>query len=223
MNKKVRDSLRRTGVKIQHPNSALKAAIAERFNRSLQDLIFKYLTHHETRRYTDVLQSLVQTYNKRGHRTLKYMSPNAADLPENRHYVISALNDYYTKITAKRVRARFKIGDTVRIRRELTVFLRGYHERFKRELFTIIAVERRMPIPAYTLKSLDKDDVISGLFYNNELQKVLGGVYKVEKVIKRRVRNGKVQLYVKWLDFGPSHNSWIDAEDVTEIYHGERG
>jgi hypothetical protein len=223
VNTNVRDALRRAGIKIHHPNSELKAAIAERFNRSLQDLIFKYMTHHETRRYVDVLQALMQTYNTRGHRTLKYMSPNEADLVQNRHHVISALNDYYTKVTSTKVKPRFAVGDTVRIRRELTVFLRGYHERFKREQFEVVAVERRMPIPTFTIKSLDTGDIISGSFYNNELQKVLGDTYKVEKVLKRRVRNGKVQLYVKWLDFNARHNSWIDADDVTETYDGENG
>ena len=223
INQNVRDALIQANIHIQHPNSELKAAIAERFNRSLQDLIFKYLTQNETRKYIDLLPDLLMSYNTRGHRTLRYMSPEEAELEENKTHVISALNHYYTKVTTVNTKIKFAVGDIVRIRRAQTKFTRGYHERFTRELFKIIEVQQRMPIPTYKLKSLDKDDTIQGGFYNNELQKVLGDIYKVEKILKRRTRNGKPQIYVKWLDFGSAHNSWIDESDITEVYnnHGE--
>jgi hypothetical protein len=148
------------------------------------------------------------------------MSPNDAELDINKNHVVSALNAYYAKFTSLKPNYKFAVGDTVRIRREKTTFLRGYHERFNRELFEVVEVLRHLPIPTYKLKSLDRGDVIAGAFYNNELQKILGDIYKVEKVLKRRTRNGQVQLYVKWLDFGRAHNSWVNATDVTERYHG---
>jgi hypothetical protein len=205
-------------IKVLHPNSEIKAAIAERFNRSIQDLIYKYLTQNETRKYIDVLPDLLATYNNRGHRTLKFMSPNEAEQEENKNFVISALNEYYSKIVALKVREKFKVGDFVRLYKYPTKFTRGYHERFTRELFEIVKVNRRMPIPTYSVKSCDTNDVIKGSFYNNELQKVSGDVFKVEKVLKRRTVSGQRQLYVKWLDFGNHHNSWINEGDVEEVF-----
>ena len=109
VNKAVYTFLRQKNIKVLHPNSEIKAAIAERFNRSLQDLIYKYLTENETRRYVDVLDDLLVTYNNRGHRTLKYMSPNEAELGENKNHVISALNEHYTKIAAVKTCIKFKM------------------------------------------------------------------------------------------------------------------
>ena len=165
-----------------------------------------------------MLPDLLATYNSRGHCTLQYMSPNEGELEQNKNHVISALNQYYSKITAVKSKINFKVGDTVRVRRELTKFTRGYHERFGRELFEVVEVQQRMPIPTYKLKSLDKGDIVQGTFYNNELQKVKGDVYRVEKVLKRRKKNGQLELFVKWMDFGSAHNSWINAGDVTEVF-----
>jgi hypothetical protein len=218
VNQNVYNYLKELDIFVHHPNSPLKAAIAERFNRSLQDLIFKYLTQNETNRYIDVLEDLLTTYNTRGHRTLQYMSPNDAELEKNKNHVISALNQYYTKITSLQTKVKFAVGDTVRIEKERTKFARGYHERFTRELFEVVSVNRRMPIPTYKLKSLNTDEIIGGAFYNNELQKVSGDIYRVEKVLKKRTQHGVKQLFVKWMDFDSSHNSWIKESDITETF-----
>ena len=54
---------------------------------------------------------------------------------------------------------------------------------------------------------------IKGGFYTEELSKTkYPDVYLVEKVLKRK---GK-KLYVKWLGFDSSHNSWINEKDVVK-------
>jgi Chromo (CHRromatin Organisation MOdifier) domain len=59
-------------------------------------------------------------------------------------------------------------------------------------------------------------------FYAEELQpiNVKDAVYKIEKVLrKRKLKNGKTQLFVKWLGWDDTHNSWIDGEeDVTRVF-----
>jgi hypothetical protein len=218
VNKKVYPFLRRKRIRVLHPNSEIKAAIAERFNRSLQDIIYKYLTENETNNYIDVLSGLLSTYNNRGHRTLKFMSPNEAERNENKNFVVSALSDYYTKITSQQTRIKFKVGDIVRLYKYPTTFARGYQERFTRELFEVLSINTRMPIPTYTVKSCDEGDIIQGTFYSNELQKVTGGIFKVEKVLKKKVVNGKLRLFVKWQDFGSQHNSWIEEDDIDRVF-----
>jgi hypothetical protein len=54
-------------------------------------------------------------------------------------------------------------------------------------------------------------DILGG-FYEMELQKVKHpDVYLVEKVLKKK---GK-KLYVKWLGFDESDNTWIDENNIT--------
>jgi hypothetical protein len=51
--------------------------MVERFNRSIRDLIDKYMTEYNTNKYIDVLDKLVSNYNNRKHTVIK-MSPNFA-------------------------------------------------------------------------------------------------------------------------------------------------
>ena len=45
-------------------NSELKASVAERFNRTLKTRMWKYFTVKNTRVYINILQDIVQGYNK---------------------------------------------------------------------------------------------------------------------------------------------------------------
>ncbi len=55
-------------------NDDIKAAVVERFNRTLKGAMWRYLTHANTRRYLDVLPQLVTSYNNTYHRSIK-MAP----------------------------------------------------------------------------------------------------------------------------------------------------
>lgn len=219
VNRQVTNFLIGANIKIIHPNSELKAAVAERFNRTIQDKIYKYLTENETYKYIDELSNLLHSYNNRPHRTLQYITPSDAELNENKNKVLNAHNVKYTKINEKRKVPKYKIGQKVRIKSLQQHFQRGYHERFLREHFEIIGINVRMPIPMYIIKSLNTNDVIKGAFYEEELQPVSGDVFKVEKVIKKRtLRNGEEELFVKWQGYDNQHNSWIKATDVVRNY-----
>jgi len=48
-------------------NDDLKASIVERFNRTLKGCMFRYSSKHQTRRYLDVIDDLIQSYNNTCH------------------------------------------------------------------------------------------------------------------------------------------------------------
>ena len=54
-------------------NDDVKAAIVERFNRTLKTRMYKYFTANNTRRYIDVLQDLVKGYNNTVHSSIKWL------------------------------------------------------------------------------------------------------------------------------------------------------
>lgn len=203
-------------IKRIHPNSSIKAAMAERVNRTLQDLVYRYMTDKQTNRYIDILPKLVQTYNSRGHRTLNFMSPNEAENPTNLNTVRNVVfhNRGKTIMKGRKMKPRFKIGDMVRIKKENVTFQRGYHERFSREYFKIVEINHRLPVITYTVQSMNKNDVIEGGFYAEELQLVRSDTFKIEKVVKRRIRNKKREVLVKWLGFDSKHNSWIPESSL---------
>ena len=63
--------LRRHDIKFYtSENEDLKAAVVERFNRNLKTKMFRYFTHANTRRYLDVLDDLLHSYNNTHHRSI---------------------------------------------------------------------------------------------------------------------------------------------------------
>jgi hypothetical protein len=42
-------------------------------------------------------------------------------------------------------------------------------------------------------------------------------VFRVEKVLKRRVRNKIKEVYVRWQGYPDKFNDWIPEEDVTDL------
>ena len=59
-----------------------KAAVVERFNRTLKELTYKYMTVHNTLKYLEALPDLVRRYNTRIHSATQ-MAP--ADVTPEKH------------------------------------------------------------------------------------------------------------------------------------------
>ena len=182
-------------------NDDIKAACVERFNRTLKTRLFRYFTHHRTNRWIDVLDDFIQSYNESFHRSIG-MAPNDVTF-DNTEIVMKRL--YPEKPVPK---WKFLIGDTVRISKYKNIFQKGYLRNWTDELFTIVERYPTHPV-TYGLKDLSEEH-IRGRFYEPELQRVIktDDVYKVEKVIKTRKRNGKVEYYVKWRGYPDKFNSW---------------
>jgi len=100
-----------------------KAALVERFNRTLKSRMWKYLRTNETRKWIDIVQQLVNDYNNSFHSTLK-MSPVEASKPEN--YVVVWNHIYGAYLTAKYEAPKYKLDQTVRISKYKSVFDKGY-------------------------------------------------------------------------------------------------
>lgn len=192
VNRLVTDYLTKENIKIIHPNSEIKAGTVERVNRTLQNLIYRFIDENETDgRFIHVLQDLVNSYNTRGHSTLQYMTPEEAEKPENSGKVLCALNIYYSKAVSKRQEPKFSLGQTVKISIQKDKMSRGYKETTKDELFKIIDINKRLPIPMYTLQSLNDKEIIEGGFYANEIQPIYGNVYKINEVLKSEHARGR--------------------------------
>ena len=203
-------------IKCFNPDTSIHAAFVERFNRSLQDLIYRYKTENETRRYIDVLPQLLETYNNRNHRMIG-TTPFKAENDESTHLKIRNLAaKYHEKIKKRPV--VFKLGDKVRIVKLRSKFSRGYNEQQNQEIFKIKAIKTKSKIPMYVLETYNGDETISGSFYEFELVKVSGEVFRIEKIIKKRNRRGLQEYFVKWKGFNDNYNSWINSTDVEQEF-----
>lgn len=104
---------------------------------------------------------------------------------------------------------KFNVGDIIRISKYKSIFEKGYTPNWSTELFK---VDKILPTNPYTYIIRDlHGQRISGSFYEYELQKSEEhDVYLVEKELKKR----DDKVYVKWLGFDNTHNSWINKSDI---------
>jgi len=217
---------RLNNIDVRMADSSSHAPFVERFNRTFQSLVYKHMSQFETERYLDmkddkgnsipVLSNLVKTYNNRKHRSIG-VTPFEAENNPNVHLDMRLkMSKYYESVKRKPV--KFNIGDKVRIAKLKGKFSRGYQESANAEIFKIYEIKRKK-IPMYILSNFNGTEIIKGAFYSFELTKVTGDVYRVEKVIRTRKRNGKTEHYVKWKGFDDSHNSWIEADNIVQKFN----
>ncbi len=66
--------------------------------------------------------------------------------------------------------------------------------------------------PTYKIQDMNGEE-IQGTFYEEELQKSEQEIFRIEKIIRSRVKNGKKELFIKWDGYDKSFNSWIPFDD----------
>ena len=213
LNKGFQQFLQQRGVLYFHTWNETKASVVERFNRTFKGRMYKYFTASNTRRYIDVVQDLVAGYNKAYHRSIG-RAPNQVTV-EQQDVVRQRL---YGPTETPLKRARFQVGDQVRISKVKGVFEKAYLPNWSTEVFRIQQRHTRRPV-VYTLEDLN-GEVLAGTFYEAELQHVTTtpeDVYQVEAILKTETRRGKPYHWVKWLGWPASFNSWIPATALRPI------
>lgn len=195
-------------------NPDVKAAVIERFNRTLKTRMWRYLTHKNTHTYIHVLPKLMIAYNNSKHRSIK-MAPNEVN-KGNSFQVWMSL--YGSEIKKKIKIPKLKVGDCVRISKNKGTFEKGYETNWSEEIFTISEI-KPFPEPLYVLEDLN-GETIDGMFYENELQKVsvtAGRTYKVDKILGTKGRGVSKEYLIKWYGYSDAFNSWIPAADLTRF------
>lgn len=88
-------------------------------------------------------------------------------------------------------------------------FYKGYTPNWTAEIFRVRKIQFGNPI-TYLLHDLDGEE-IKGTFYEEELQLAkFPDLYLIEKELKKK---GK-KVFVKWLGFDDTYNSWIDKSAI---------
>ena len=206
LNSTFQSMLRRHGIKFYtSENDDLKAAVVERFNRTLKTKMFRYFTYANTRRYVDVLDDLLHSYNNTYHRSIG-MAPLEVG-PHNEDVVRTRL--YPQKPTSHKW--KYDVGDRVRIAMQRQTFRKGYLGDWSEEIFEIASRLPTTPV-TYSLRDLG-GELIKGSFYEPEVQKVLKSDderFDIDRIVKTRKRNGKIQYLVSWKGYPAKFDSWVD-------------
>ena len=102
------DFLNKNNIKLYSRNSSNGAVFAERFNRTIRDLLKRPVFEKGDGSWIDVLPKITKQYNNTTHSSTK-LSPKDASLKENEGYVYKNLLDKRNKINPK-----FQINNFVR-------------------------------------------------------------------------------------------------------------
>lgn len=205
-NKDVSPVLKKFGIKHYSTFSTLKASIAERYNCTIKNWIWREFSLRGNYRWIEFLSDIIKYYNNRVHRSTGF-APSKIN-KKNANIVMSRL---LVKNLPPRKRNKFKIGNPVRISKYKHLFAKGYTPNWTTEVFYITKVQKTRPT-TYKIKD-ESGQEIEGGFYEAELQKTkYKNTFLVEKIIRRK----NDQVLVKWLGFDKKFNQWIPAEDVED-------
>jgi transposase-like protein len=168
--------------KITHlkTKSILKAAVVERFNRTLRLKIERYLTYAKSNIFTNVLQDLVDSYNNTIHPFHGYTPAQVYNMPEEKRKILKQLVYKHEKPFEKMslddfksvtVDFKFKIGDYVRLVEDKKLFQKS--STFKKWSDEIFVIDELCPtLPAtYKVKRVN-GNIIDWRYYKEEIQKV---------------------------------------------------
>ena len=205
--------LRKNNVKLYSTENEEKSSVVERWNRTIKTWMWKYFTANNTKRYIDILQSLIDKYNNTKHRAIG-CKPVVARQP-------SSYADVYQKLYKKRSEERakdpkFRVGEQVRISKKKKTFEKGFTPNWTEEVFTIVEVKPTKP-PTYKIQDT-RGDSIDGTFYEAELQKSTQEVYRIENIVKKRTsKEGIKEALVKWKGYDRKFNSWIPVSELQRL------
>ena len=110
----------------------------------------------------------------------------------------------------------YNVGDRVRISVHKNLFEKGATANWSEEIFEISEVLTYTQPVTYRLKDMT-GEIIDGAFYTEQLQKTDQQIYRIDRVLIKRVKkDGTKECYVKWSGYQNKFNQWIPAEDVLE-------
>jgi hypothetical protein len=194
--------------------TVLKAAIVERFNRTIKNKIWKHFSLIGKYKWIDDLPRLMDEYNNSRHRITKFAPATVNE--SNKDQVLRNILTEYTRKSippnTAPTRNLFKVGDYVRIsKHKAPTFSKGYTPNWSAEIFKIVKRNNTTP---YTYMLQDETgNVINGSFYSQELQITrFPDTFLIEKVVRKDPRRKRV--LVKWFDIPHAKNSWIPEEDL---------
>ena len=167
-NREVKNLLKSKGIELYMTISEDKATIVERFDRTLKERMWRYFTYTEKFRYIDILPNLIKTYNNSYHRSIK-MEPNKVNKSNSKQIYLN-LYGFNEDRNVNIFKKKLFVGDHVRISKYKSVFDKGYVPNWTNEIFVINKILFKTRV-VYKLLSLT-NEVIDGIFYEEELQKV---------------------------------------------------
>ena len=141
--------LNKNDIKLYSRNSSFGSVFAERFNRTIRDLLKKPVFEKGDGNWIDVLQTITKQYNRRIHSSTK-LTPIQASLKKNEGCFYKNLLD-----KRKKIKPRYEIGDLVRTADLRKTFSKGDTFNWSYKLYKIKEIVNDT-IPSYKIDKLSE-------------------------------------------------------------------
>ena len=168
------DFLNKNDIKHYSRNSSYGAVFAERFNRTIRDLLKKIVFEQGDANWIDILPTITKQYNNRTHSSTK-LSPKDASLKKTEGLVYKNLLDKRQKVKPK-----YEIGDLVRTAYLKKTFSKGDTTNWSYNLYKITEIINDT-IPSYHIDNLKER-------YNEALLKKTELSMKENKSVMKKLR-----------------------------------
>ena len=165
--------LNKNNIKLYSRNSSYGAVFAERFNRTIRDLLKKPVFEKGDGNWIDVLQTITKQYNNKTHSSTK-LTPTQASLKKNEGYVYKNLLD-----KRKKVKPKYEIGDLVRTADLKKTFSKGDTTNWSYKMYKITEIINDT-IPSYKIDNLKER-------YNESLLKKTELTLKQNKDVMKKL------------------------------------
>ena len=143
------DFLNKNNIKLYSRNSSFGSVFAERFNRTIRDLLKKPVFEKGDGKWIDVLHTITKQYNNRIH-SLTKLTPIQASLKKNEGFVYKNLIDKRNKNKPK-----FQINNLVRTADLKKTFSKGDTTNWSSKLYKITEIINDT-IPSYKIDKLSE-------------------------------------------------------------------
>ena len=214
-NNKVISFLNNLKIKTYFTLGEHKAAVCERFQQTIQRLIYKYLVEHETNTFINHLQQICDNYNNTIHSAIHPLTPAEAEDLKNSDILAEAHSKIRSKMRVKKIKPIYKKGDKVRISLKKNKFSRGYDRTFTYEQFEIDKILLNRITPFYILKDY-KGRLLRGKFLQHQLTPVNIDTYRGH-VIDERIKKGKKEYLFKFKGYDDEYNEWMSASQLKKL------
>lgn len=222
-NQLIKNYLTKLSINVFYSTNEIKAAHAERAISTVKTRLTKYMKYNKTNKWIDVLDQVTDAYNNSIHSKLGMTPVQALSTPkhilwEKEHGEKPIKIKKELKNPKSRNIFKFKIGNKVKLSYLRGVFDRQYSEKWTSEIFEITDRLIYHNLPVYRIKDYN-NSIIFGIFYQNELKKVIqddNPVYEIEKILKKKIRKKVRFLLVKWKGWSSKFNSWVPETEIKD-------
>ena len=193
-NSKVKVILEKLNINHYSVYTPNKAALVERFIRTLRDRLKRYFVTQGNKTWYLVLPKVISSYNHSSHRGLNGLRPVDVNSKNEKKIVTEKIRKMDPPSKPK-----YSIGNFVRISKyNASPFIKNFDENWSDEVFQITRISSKYSPVMYFIKDYENNEIV-GKFYEQELQVIpYPKVFRIEKILKTKGVGKHKQYYVKW-------------------------